>query len=337
MELRFKWILLLFLSFILIFSSCGNDDDTVDLVGNWKKLGSFDGRPRSEAAAFVIDDIAYMGTGYYGTEDQRFQEFWKYDVSKDQWTQSANFPGVGRNGAVGFGVSGKGYLGTGFDGENRLKDFYEYTPGTNSWKSLNPFGGTARVGAIAFALNNYGYVGTGYDGNVLKDFYRYDPGTDTWTSITSIGGSKRRDASVFIIEGKAYVCMGNDNTSYVTDLWMFNPADESWTEKREIANISDDSYDDDYQIVGSNAVGFNIGTLGYITTGGASSPGIRTWEYNTLTDLWVERTSLEGNPRFDAVAFTVKGKAIVVGGRSGSSYFDDVWTFDPTAEQVDND
>ena len=109
---------------------------------------------------------------------------------------------------------------------------------------MNDFGGSARRAAVAFNVDGVGYVGCGYDGNHLKDFWRYDEGTDTWVSITSIGGSKRIGASAFVLNGIAYVVGGENNSNVVTDFWAFDPATESWTEKRELANTSDDEYDD---------------------------------------------------------------------------------------------
>ena len=96
----------------------------------------------------------------------------------------------------------------------------------------------------------------------------------------------------------------------------------------------DDSYNDDYAIVRSNASSFTMNGLGYIV-GGES---VRTiWEYNPSTDLWVERTPMEGAARTDAVGFSINDRGFYMLGRVGSSYFDDAWEFKPTEEQNDDD
>jgi N-acetylneuraminic acid mutarotase len=301
-----------------------------DLIGNWAHLSDFDGLPRNDAVGFSIGSKGYLGTGYDGNE--RLNDFWQYDPSKDSWTQMDSLPGVPRNGAVGFGTDTKGYIGTGYDGTNKLKDFYEYDPAANKWTRKTDFGGTARYAALGMAINNKGYVGTGYDGYTLKDFWQYDPGTDSWTQKTSLGGTKRRNATCFVIAGKGYVVTGTDNGTSPTDFWQYDPDNDSWTKEKAIANLSTESYDNAYStyIEGAYKVGFAINGKGYVATGG--STGKYVWEYDPTTDLWVERTSFEGSGRNYAVGFAIGNFGYVATGLYGSNtYLDDLWSFDPEA------
>ncbi|MCU4177062.1 galactose oxidase [Marinilabiliaceae bacterium N1Y90] len=331
--------LLVMLAFVMVFASCSDDDDEVELQGNWIDLGSFEGVPRSDAVAFTVGNYAYVGTGYDGYEDERLNDFWRYDAEKDFWTQVKSLPASARNGAVAFGTSTKGFITTGYDGEFKLKDTWEYDPESNEWTQKSDFGGTGRYGSVAFSIDDKGYVGTGYDGNILKDFWQYDPIMDSWEQIVSIGGKKRRDASTFVINNKAYVCMGSDNGEYLEDLWQYDPLENSWLQKRKIGKDAntDESYDDDYEMTGINGVAFSINGLGYLATGGPGYPNNHVWEYDPVLDLWEQRTSHEGSPRYEAVAFTIDNKPYVLTGRSSSYYMDDVWTFDPDATQDDND
>jgi N-acetylneuraminic acid mutarotase len=322
-----------------IFVACNEDEETVDLLGNWKEYGAFEGFPRGDAVAFTIGEYAYVGTGYAGDEDERLNDFWRYDADKDYWTQIGNMPGAPRNGAVAFSTESKGYVATGYDGENKLNDLWEYDPGTNAWTRKADFPGSGRYSAMALSMNNKGYVGAGYDGNLLKDFWEYDPETDTWSQKVSIGGDKRRDGVAFVIDNKGYVCLGIENGEYVSDLWEYDPVSDSWTEKRSLGKDAneEEAYDDEYEIVGVNSVAFSLNGLGYITTGGPGYPDVRTWEYNPISDIWVEKTSFEGAPRYDAVAFVLNNQAYVSTGRSSGYYFDDVWMFNPDEEQNEDD
>jgi len=328
------WIKVLVLILAVpFFTSC--DDPEVVLVGNWVELSDFDGLPRADAVGFAIGSKGYIGTGYDG--DKFHNDFWEYDPAKNSWTQKADFPGVKRSQAVGFGTDSKGYIGTGWEGKNRLKDFYEYNPATNTWAQKADFGGSARRSAVAMVINNKGYVGTGDSVAYFKDFWEYDPSSDLWTKKSSIGGSKRNSAASFVISGKGYVAGGFDNGDYLTDIWMYDPGTDIWTKKRAIANITVETFDDDYgTIKGTGKVGFTINGKGYLATGGQTT-GVEVWEYNPTTDLWTEKTNFEGTVRSDAVGFAIGTRGYVTTGKSSAYYFDDIWAFDPDAEFEEND
>ncbi len=326
----------IFVMGLLIFMISCEDEDEEEDIGNWIELSDFDGVPRCDAVAFTIDNMAYLGTGFE-EGNTRLRDFWSYNPELNFWAKLDSFPGVSRNGAVGFSLNGKGYIGTGYDGENKLKDFWEYDPNTNTWTQIADFGGTARYGAIAFSVGEYGYVGTGYDGNYLKDFWKYSPTTDTWEQVVGYGGAKRKDAVAFTINNKAYICTGVDNGSYEEDLWVFDGDTQTWTQLRDIDDSSDDSYDDEYYIIGSDRTAFSVNGKGYVTTGGTGGVGGNVWEYDPVTDLWEEKTYLEGSARIDAVGFGIGDLGYIATGQNGTYYFDDLWGFEPNEEYNEND
>jgi N-acetylneuraminic acid mutarotase len=189
---------------------------------------------------------------------------------------------------------------------------------------------------VGFQVGGKAYFGTGYDGNYLKDFYQYDPTTDSWSLSNGFSGEKRRNATVFVIDDKAYFGTGINNGAYQVDFWMFDPATELWTRKRDIDQDTDDddSYNDEYVILRSNATSFSMNGLGYVACGESSKT---IWEYNPTTDSWEERTSLEGSARTDAIGFSINQRGFVMLGRTGTTYFDDSWEFKPLEEQNDDD
>lgn len=343
---KLKFIPYLFLLAVasLVFISCDDDDDDTT-TGNWERMSDFDGTPRSAAVGFAVGNNAYFGTGYDGKNVVALSDFWQYDAGGNYWTQKAEFPGVARYSAVAFTVGTKGYVGLGYDRITRtnLKDFYEYDTQTNEWKEIAEFPGSARIGAVAFAVGGKGYVGAGDDGSIQKDFYSYDPSSNTWKQIVSIGGAKRRNATSFVIGDKAYVVSGYENGTYLEDLWEFAPSNNenggTWTRMRDIDDNTDEDFDDEYVgIPRINAVGFTIDGKGYLTAGNNSSSNLNTtWMYDPVSDLWEKRTGLTGGsnkgvPRTEAVGFAIGGYGYVVSGKSSSSYFDDIWRFDPYTE-----
>lgn len=331
------------LGFSLLISSCTKTSSTTaDTNGNWVKKSDFEGVTRSEAASFVINDSAYITTGYDGTN--RLQDLWKYDATQNAWLQKAALPGVARNSAIGFTANGMGYIGTGYDGVNKLKDIWQYNASTNTWKQKADFAGTARYDAVGFGILDKGYISTGYDGNYLKDLWQYDPAADAWIQQISMGGSKRSGAVSFVYQNKAYVCTGANNgtSTDVNDLWVFNPAvatvnTTGWTAKRMISNVSTESYDDLYNIVRTNAVAFVMANKAYITTGENGAVLNSTWEYDFASDLWIAKTAYEGVSRTGAVGFAVKNIGFVTTGRSSTTPFDDIRSFSPFQPYNAND
>ncbi|CAA9197171.1 Kelch repeat-containing protein [Flavobacterium collinsii] len=317
----------------LFFIGCSNDSDE-DLIGNWIKKSAFDGPARSSATSFVIGDYAYVTTGYTG--DVYLKDLWSYNSTGDYWEQKADFPGIGRSSASAFALNQKGYIGLGYDGTNKLKDFYQYNPTNNTWTQKTDFAGTGRYAAVGFQAGGKAYFGTGYDGNYLKDFYQYNDQTNAWTLVNGFSGNKRRNATAFVIADKVYLGTGSNNGVYQEDFWEFNPATDVWTRKRDIDKDTDDdnSYNDDYAIVRSNASSFTMNGLGYVVGG----ENIKTiWEYNPTTDLWAEKTPMEGASRTDAVGFAINNRGFYMLGRTGSTYFDDAWEFKPLEEQTSDD
>jgi N-acetylneuraminic acid mutarotase len=307
-----------------LFTACGDDSEST--IGNWIQSNTFTAEPRSSSAAFTIDNKGYVGTGYDG--DDYMKDFWVFNMQDGSWEQLADFPGEARSSAVAFTINGKGYLGTGYNGTSELSDFYEYNPTTNAWVQIANFGGTARRAAVGFNSAVYGFVGTGFDGsNDKKDFWKYDPATNAWNEIYTFGGNKRREGTTFTIGTNVYVGTGSSNGLTQKDFWVFDTTAETWT------RLHDLDYDDSYGITRANAVGFAIGSYGYIATGDTNS----VWEYNPSTDTWDNKTNFEGSSRQDAVAIYNGSQAFIALGKYGNSYYDDMWEFKPMEAENDDD
>lgn len=326
------------LSLSVMIASCTKTESTEDIIGNWVRRSDFEGVTRSEGISSTINDKAFVGTGYDGTD--RLKDLWQYDPVQNFWVQKADLPGVARNSAVGFSINDKGYVGTGYDGINRLQDFWEYNAVSNAWVQRENFAGSARYDAVGFSIQGKGYISTGYDGNYLKDLWEFDATGNSWTQRVSMGGTKRSGAVAFVYENKAYICSGanNGSSSSINDLWVYDPsAATTWTEKRKISNVSDEDYDDDYTIIRSNAVSFVINDKAYISCGENGSSFSDTWEYNFETDTWTQKTSFEGVARTGAVSFSVNNRGFILTGRSSNTPFDDIREFFPTQEYEEND
>ena len=193
----------------------------------------FPGDARYNAVSFVIDDIAYVGTGE--NSDTTTTSFWKYAPTTKTWTRIADFIGNKRSGAVAFSLNGKGYVGTGKSGATLFNDFYRYDPVIDTWEQVASFGGGERRNAVAFTANGKAYVGTGQTtssfGSVSSDLWEYDPTVDAWTKKTNLPNTRdaRTHAVAFSINNQGYIATGFGKTNYVSNLYRYDPANDEYT------------------------------------------------------------------------------------------------------------
>jgi N-acetylneuraminic acid mutarotase len=339
-------------------SSC-HKDTTTTVYGNWQRGNSFPGTVRSNAVSFVINGVAYVGTGI-DANSTRYNDLFSFNPATGSWLRLTPFPGVARYNATAFSVGNFGYVGTGYGPSSStatdlvpLRDFWRFDPSQNTsttsttgvvtttagkWTQIadlpvNP-GTTGRYGAVAGSVGGFGYVGCGFDGNNEKDFYKYDPTSNTWSTFAGFPGDKRVNAVAFTVNNVLYVGTGINNGQYVTDFYAYDPAKDAWTAKNQLANISNSttSYDNS-KVARAQAVAFTVGNFGYIATGSNGAVLNTCYQYDPTQDLWTAMSNFPSTGRNNAVGFGIGNFGYVGTGRSGSTPFDDFLTFDPSVTQ----
>ncbi len=156
----------------------------------WKKIASLPGSGRSEAAAFVVNNRGYVGTGFAVKGD--LSDFWSYNPQSNQWAPVDSLPYDPRRGAISFSINGKGYIGTGFKSENStyLSDLWSFDPTAargKQWQTRTPLRSGGRSHAGLFVVNNRAYLGGGrsifvknnnLEFLIFSDFWMYTPETN---------------------------------------------------------------------------------------------------------------------------------------------------------------
>ncbi|MBL7738110.1 MAG: tail fiber domain-containing protein [Chitinophagaceae bacterium] len=80
----------------------------------------------------------------------------------------------------------------------------------------------------------------------------------------------------------------------------------------------------------AGAVGFSIGTKGYVLTGANNGVFMNDlWEYNSLNNTWTQKASFPGAARYAATGFSIGGKGYIGLGYDGLSFKKDFWEYDP--------
>src|SRR5579871_635322 len=111
-------------------------------LGIWSNSAQFAGPARSNAVAFAVNGIGYVGTGVANDGFTPLADFWSYNPNSNSWTQidslgdaNGTYP---RFDAVAWGFDTTGYVLTGTDNNTYFSDVWKYSPATGHW-SQEPF------------------------------------------------------------------------------------------------------------------------------------------------------------------------------------------------------
>jgi|AntRauTorckE5430_2_1112549.scaffolds.fasta_scaffold00641_9 N-acetylneuraminic acid mutarotase len=247
------------------------------------------------------------------------------------WTQKSNFAGFARARAISFSIGTKGYIGTG-RGENNMDaiDFWEYDPQNDTWTQKADLGNTGRIGGTGFSIGNKGYAGIGAsNGQPKSDIWEYNPQNNTWVQKAFYPGIGKSNAVSFNIGNFGYVGTGSPSGTIgneTKDFWEYNPANNSWSQKTDFGGIQR-----------NRAIGFSIGTKGYIGTG-YHFDGTRPisfndfWQYDPNTNSWLQVLSFSGEGRLFASSFSIGNKGYIGMGYSvgtnGTILYNDLWEYE---------
>jgi N-acetylneuraminic acid mutarotase len=144
--------------------------------------------------------------------------------------------------------------------------------------------------------------------------------SQTFTPKTSLPGTAREGAFSFSINNKIFVGGGFN----CKDFWEYNTITDVWTQK---ANLP---ITETYRWY---PTGFSINGKGYFGLG--FKPGLVPtkdfWEYDTLTDTWMQKANFPGLPRAGCGHLIINGKAYIGcgGGGTTATQYNDFYEYDP--------
>jgi N-acetylneuraminic acid mutarotase len=153
-------------------------------------------------------------------------------------------------------------------------------------------------------------------------------GQGSWTERAPFAGLERDRTVGFTIGNKAYIGTGSDDSTGVwtaelyNDFWEWDEPSNTWAQKASFGGTAR-----------AGAIGFAIGTKGYIGTGWDGFVTGDFWEWDQAGNAWTQKADLPGPWRYAAVGFSLNGKGYLCGGfdiQSTESY-NDLWEFDPIA------
>lgn len=193
------------------------------VADSWQYLSTFPGGARPGLTGFGLGGNVYFGTGNgVSAGDGYYNDFWKYDIAKNEWTQIDDFPGQARSTAFSFVIGEYAYVGLGSSaGAPPIHpDIYRYSTTTGKWNQIADFPEINFLMGISFSNNSKGYIGLAERDH--GKMYEYDPSTDIWRTMTKFPSEYSVLTNSFTINDRMFV-FGGKSSTYGKNLWEFIP------------------------------------------------------------------------------------------------------------------
>jgi N-acetylneuraminic acid mutarotase len=192
----------------------------------------------------------------------------RFDFELNDWIPVTSSPTIQLNG-IGFSLKGKIYYGLTSIGYVYPGQFWVYDR-KNGWIERNNFPVALSANALAsFSIDDIGYV-------LFADsrFYKYDPDTDNWTRLADFPGPYTLYGMIsFEMAGKGYVGLGVDFNVTFSDIWSYDPVNNTWDTWAQRAVVPGGGR--------KNSIAFSIGNKAYLGFGYAGVSNI-----NPLNDFF---------------------------------------------------
>jgi len=196
--------------------SLSNNDYLVDiweydpLFGQWTQKTTYPGTPVIYSKAFVINNKAYLGPGYFYEDSWKtfVSDLWEYDPITNSWKEKKEFPGPDSRLGMAIGGGGRGYMGLGSNGGGMDK-FYEYDALSDTWEIAGNYPGNGFNDIASFYIDGKLYFGMGSNNSNIsyRDFWEFDLVSKNWTKMSPCP-TKLSPSISYTVDNKGYVGYG---------------------------------------------------------------------------------------------------------------------------------
>jgi len=295
------------------------------IFNTWSSKASFTGTARYGANAFVINDIAYVGTGYDGANKSDFYSYKPNSapeisttaISAISTTSASSGGNVLANG--GEALTARGLVWSSNTNPPTISDYEGITTngtGTGAFtQTINALCPGTTYYVRAYATNS---IGTSY--GAVQTFTTTASAGDIWVQRTSFPNT-RRWGFANSSSTRGYHGCGYDGTTWQNDFWEYNPNDNTWTQKANFAGNSR-----------VNIPSFVIENKIYTATGNNGvTLQTETWEYDPSSNIWTSRAAFIGNARNSGVGFAINGRGYICGGYDLTNWRAELYEYNPIA------
>jgi N-acetylneuraminic acid mutarotase len=145
-----------------------------------------------------------------------------------------------------------------------------------------------------------------------------------WYRKADLNLSGRTAAVGFCIGTGGFIGTGFDSSSYRRNFSSYNQLTDTWTQIESMGGPTGGG------LSRNAAAVFVIGNKAYIAMGQGSNPFLNDlWEYDAVSDSWMQKANFAGTPRRSAVGFTANSKGYITCGQDVGGFKNDTWMYDP--------
>ncbi len=151
-------------------------------------------------------------------------------------------------------------------------------------------------------------------------------------ATTDFAGKARAFATSFVVGNKLYVFGGYNGKENMNDLWSLDTSSDNggWTQLAALDASATVINSATAHYGRKNAVGFAIGTDGFVGTGNNDNIYMNDfWKYDTKTGTWTQIADFPGAARYGSYSFALNSKGYVGGGKNDDGYFNDYYVYNP--------
>ena len=164
----------------------------------------------------------FEGGKFYVLRGNYDNAFWRYDPTKNLWSDLANAP-VGVGTGADLAADGNGTLYVIFG--QYIKTFYKYTIASNTWDKLADISDvTGPQSSLVFAASKVYLLRS----NNSQDFFSYDPGTNEWTSANILPAAAGNGSDI-VYDGNRYIyALRGNGAPAASALYRFDTQTPGW-------------------------------------------------------------------------------------------------------------
>lgn len=258
----------------------------------WTQLNDFPTNPARNCISMVINDTAYAGLGWDGTNAIGW---YQYNVGNDTWIQKNSVCNAGQFSGT-FSLNGKGYsvCGSGTTTHNQL---WEYDPVIDVWNQKANFPGAARDLAFADTANGFAYAGLGdgfFAAPFFTDIYKYDAIADTWTAIAPIPNTP----SGGVVQGGCFFHASYNGKIILMNIGQINTTDNGDYNSIYVYDAFNDTWSFYYQanisMLRAEAIYGQSGSKAYVGAGWFTTDYTNFWEMDLAVLLTLAQEQTPG-------------------------------------------